>query len=52
VPFTVTAQRMAERDGTHPDPDHPSLARYIQGQRCYLSTCNLTTRATYVLDNS
>jgi uridine kinase len=50
VPFTVTAQRMAERDSTH--PDHPSLARYIQGQRRYLSTCNPTTRATYVLDNS
>jgi uridine kinase len=52
VPFTVTARRMAHRDGTHPDPEHPSLARYVQGQRLYLPTCDPTKRATYVLDNS
>lgn len=52
VPFTVTARRMADRDGTHPDPEHPSLTRYVEGQRMYLSRCNPTARATYALDNS
>lgn len=52
VPFTVTAKRMAERDGSHPDPDHPSLARYVEGQRLYLSTCSPAERATHVVDNA
>jgi uridine kinase len=32
VPFDVTAQRMAGRDGTSPDPRHPSLLRYVAAQ--------------------
>lgn len=33
APFEVTARRMADRDGTHPDPTHPSIARYMDAQR-------------------
>ena len=51
VPFTVTASRMAERDGSNPNPDHPSLFRYVEGQRIYLGTCKPAERATCVIDN-
>ncbi|MEU8612699.1 uridine kinase [Actinoplanes sp. NPDC048791] len=52
APFAVTAQRMARRDGTHPDPDHPSMARYVQGQRLYFAACRPWERADLVIDNS
>lgn len=51
VPFTITASRMAQRDGTNPDPDHPSMSRYVEGQRIYLAKCRPAERATYVIDN-
>jgi uridine kinase len=52
VPFTETARRMSERDGTHPDPEHPSMRRYVEGQRLYLRTCVPWERASVVVDNS
>ncbi len=52
VPFTISANRMAQRDGTNPDPGHPSLSRYVEGQRIYLDKCRPAQRATYVIDNS
>lgn len=52
VPFAVTARRMAVRDGSSPDPDHPSMRRYVEGQRIYFATCRPQLRATVVLDNS
>lgn len=52
VPFTETARRMAERDGSHPDPEHPSMRRYVEGQRLYLAQCRPHRRATVVLDNT
>jgi uridine kinase len=52
APFAVTAQRMARRDGTHPDPDHPSMVRYVQGQRLYFAACRPWERADMVIDNS
>lgn len=52
VPFTETVRRMARRDGSHPDPEHPSMRRYVAGQRIYLATCHPRERATVVLDNS
>ncbi len=52
VPFAETARRMAERDGSHPDPEHPSMRRYVEGQRLYLDRCRPRTRATVVLDNT
>lgn len=52
VPFTVTAARMAVRDGSNPDPDHPSMRRYVDGQRLYLDATQPWERATVVVDNS
>ena len=51
VPFEVTAARMAVRDGTHPDPEHPSMARYVQAQRRYFTERAPWTRADVVVDN-
>ena len=52
VPFTETARRMAQRDGSHPDPEHPTMSRYVGGQRIYLATCRPHERATVILDNT
>lgn len=52
APFDVTVRRMADRDGTNADPDHPSLRRYVEGQRHYLATCDPLAKATLVIDNS
>lgn len=49
VPFAVTVRRTAERDGTSPDPDDPSVRRYVEGQRIYLAACRPEERATYVV---
>jgi uridine kinase len=35
VPFDITAARMAARDGSNPDPHHPSMHRYVDAQRTY-----------------
>lgn len=52
VPFTETARRMAHRDGSSPDPDHPTMRRYVEGQRIYLAACRPRERATVVMDNT
>lgn len=52
VPFSVSVGRMAARDGTDPDPAHPSVARYVDGQRIYLARCCPKERATVVIDNA
>jgi uridine kinase len=52
VPFEVTAARMSARDGSHPDPSHPSMARYVQGQLLYLAACDPASRATVTIDNT
>lgn len=52
VPFAVTAARMAVRDGTPADPDHPGLRRYVEGQRLYFRSCLPWLRATRVVDNT
>ncbi|WP_106537287.1 uridine kinase [Haloactinopolyspora alba] len=52
VPFAETARRMAERDGTSPDPDDPSMRRYVEGQRMYLETCMPRERASVLVDNT
>jgi uridine kinase len=51
VPFSETARRMAFRDGTNVNPDHPSMARYVQGQRLYIDSCDPARRARLVVDN-
>jgi len=52
VPFPVSAARMAARDGSSPDPDHPSMARYVQGQQLYFAECSPWERADLVVDNT
>jgi uridine kinase len=52
VPFDVTCARMAVRDGTNPDPGHPSMSRYVDGQRIYLAECRPASLATFVIDNT
>jgi len=51
VPFAETARRMAARDGSHPDPEDPSMRRYVEGQRIYLRTARPWEHASLVIDN-
>ena len=51
VPFKVSVPRMARRDGTSPDPDHPDQRRYVDAQRRYLATCRPRERADLVVVN-
>lgn len=50
--FAETARRMAVRDGSEPDPEHPSLARYVLAQRRYLAGYRPWQQADIVIDNS
>lgn len=50
VPFAASVARLAARDGSHPDPTHPSLARYVDGQRLYFTTTLPWQRAHVVVD--
>lgn len=52
VPFDLTFARMARRDGSDPDPDAPSNARYREGQELYLSEARPREAASVVVDNS
>lgn len=52
VPFDETARRMATRDGSHPDPEHESMSRYVRGQRLYFTAAHPWERASLVIDNS
>ncbi|GAB1692433.1 uridine kinase [Krasilnikovia sp. M28-CT-15] len=51
VPFSETARRMAARDGSHPDPEHESMNRYVEGQRRYFRACSPQQRAAMLIDN-
>lgn len=52
VPFTETARRMAARDGSAPDPAHPSMRRYVEAQRLYYAACDPHGQATILIDNT
>jgi uridine kinase len=52
VPFAETARRMAKRDGSHPDPEHKSMRRYVEGQRLYFAAADPWARAGLVIDNT
>jgi uridine kinase len=52
VPFEETAARMAGRDGTSPDPEDPSMRRYVEAQRTYLAQRSPWARADVVVDNT
>lgn len=51
VPFDVSYARLALRDGSDPDPDAPSNARYRQGQEIYLNAVRPREAASVVVDN-
>jgi uridine kinase len=51
VPFAVSLARLAQRDGSPSDPEHPAQRRYVEGQKIYLQRCQPQRKATYVLDN-
>ena len=52
VPFPETARRMSVRDGTDPDTAHPTMRRYVEGQRIYLRTCSPRESASVIVDNT
>ena len=52
VPFEVSVPRMAARDGTVDDVDHPDQRRYADAQRHYLTACRPRARADVVVDNA
>ena len=52
VPFEETAARMAARDGTSPDPEDPSMQRYVGAQRTYFDLRSPWARADLVVDNT
>ncbi|WP_246812277.1 uridine kinase [Microvirga sp.] len=52
VPFAVSYARIAQRDGSNPDPSAPEDRRYYEGQTLYLQTCQPQKRATAIIDNS
>jgi uridine kinase len=52
APFALTVAQMADRDGTFPDPAHPSNQRYVGAQLLYFAACAPRDRATVVIDNS
>jgi uridine kinase len=52
VDFATTFQRMAQRDGTSPDPQHQSNRRYRAGQLLYFQECDPRRRASIVIDNT
>ncbi|WP_202918065.1 uridine kinase [Mycolicibacterium sp. CBMA 295] len=51
VPFIETARRMALRDGSHPDPDHSTMRRYVEAQRRYFRECRPQQQATILIAN-
>lgn len=52
VPFPVSYERMARRDGSPSDPRAPQNRRYYEGQQIYLRRCQPDKHATVVIDNS
>jgi uridine kinase len=50
VPFEESARRMSVRDGLPADPDAAENARYVGGQRLYLTECDPAERATVLVD--
>lgn len=52
VPFDVAYARLALRDGSDPDPDAPSNARYRQGQEIYVNEAHPRDAASVIVDNA
>lgn len=52
VSFETAYARMALRDGSDPDPDAPTNARYRQGQEIYLRDAKPRLEAAAIVDNT
>ena len=52
VSADVAANRLAQRDGSPADSDHPTMTRYVEAQRLYETARNPRQRASLVIDNS
>ncbi|MDF2576420.1 MAG: tmk 1 [Agromyces sp.] len=52
VPVDMTFARMALRDGSDPDPEAPSNARYRQGQEIYRREARPREAASVIVDNA
>jgi uridine kinase len=50
APFEQTYARMAERDGSDPDPEAAGNRRYYEGQKLYLGECCPRERAGILVD--
>lgn len=50
VPFSESVRRMSVRDGLPADPEAEENARYVGGQKLYLSECRPADRATIHVD--
>ncbi|WP_435743366.1 uridine kinase [Microbacterium sp. PMB16] len=50
VPFTESVRRMSARDGLPADPDATENARYVGGQRLYLTECRPAEQAAILVD--
>lgn len=51
-PHDVRVARMADRDGTPPDPEHPDHRRYYDAQVIYGDLCDPRASADLVVDNT
>lgn len=51
VRFDVSILRMAQRDGSSPDPHAATNHRYVAGQQIYLRTCTPQRHATITINN-
>ncbi|MEZ5094011.1 AAA family ATPase [Nocardioides sp.] len=52
APPEVTVARMAARDGSPADPEHPDQRRYLDAQRIYAEACRPRDQADVVVDNT
>ncbi len=52
VPWRTAYARLAGRDGTDPDPDAPSNARWRGGMQLYLDEVHPREAASFVVDNT
>lgn len=52
VPFDVAYARMAQRDGSDPDPLAAANARYYEGQQLYIREVRPATAASVIVDNT
>ena len=52
VPFEVSVHRLAQRDGSPDDPSDERIARYVDGQRLYITQADPASRADLVVNNA